>query len=336
MLIIRVPLVGTQVIFEDARSLATGAAIPERSAYLHKDIRGSVVAETYPDGSAGHVLDHGPWGETITGPSRTRHHFVDHEADPFFGAYSFGVRNYDPTLRRWTSPDPLFFVSPENEPEATSRRQLNLYSYAGNDPVNNIDSTGNFVETALDVASFAASVNTVRNWNSKTSFWTKVVDVVAVVADGAAVVVPGAPAVVGHTVRGTRAITNAAKGADRAVDVAKTVDKGVDVARGADRAADASKAGRGSVGGKPASSEHGTFYVDPKGNVVPTPQGGSITGSPDGRFIQARDATGKETGVRLDGPHKPSTHPDPRGQRPHGHVPGVKNPDGTPWLPLKE
>src|SRR6188474_2882837 len=31
--------------------------------------------------------------------------------------------------------------------------------------------------------------------------------------------------------------------------------------------------------------------------------------------------------------HKPATHPDPRAQRPHAHVPGVTNPDGTPWLP---
>src|SRR5690606_4229542 len=42
--------------------------------------------------------------------------------------------------------------------------------------------------------------------------------------------------------------------------------------------------------------EQGTFYVDPKGNVIPTPPGGRITGSPDGRFIQARDAAGNPTG----------------------------------------
>jgi hypothetical protein len=82
--------------------------------------------------------------------------------------------------------------------------------------------------------------------------------------------------------------------------------------------------------------ERGTFYVDPKGNVVPTPPGGRITGSPDGRFIQARDAAGNPTGVRIDGPHRPTTHPDPRAQQPHGHVPGVTNSDGTPWLPINE
>lgn len=84
-----------------------------------------------------------------------------------------------------------------------------------------------------------------------------------------------------------------------------------------------------------AQPEHGTFYVDSKGNVIPTPPGGGVVGSPNGRYIQARDAAGNPTGVRIDGGHKPAGHPDPRAQQPHGHVPGVTNPDGTPWLPIK-
>jgi Tfp pilus assembly protein PilV len=82
--------------------------------------------------------------------------------------------------------------------------------------------------------------------------------------------------------------------------------------------------------------ERGPFHVDSKGNAIPTPPGGKVTGSPDGRFVQARDAAGNPTGVRLDGPHRPATHPDPRAQQPHGHVPGVSNPDGTPWLPIRQ
>ena len=50
----------------------------------------------------------------------------------------------------------------------------------------------------------------------------------------------------------------------------------------------------------------------------------------------ARDAAGKPTGVRIDGPHNPAKHPDPRAQAPHGHVPGVTNLYGTPWLPIKD
>jgi hypothetical protein len=81
--------------------------------------------------------------------------------------------------------------------------------------------------------------------------------------------------------------------------------------------------------------ERGPIYVDSKGNAIPTPPGGRVTGSPDGRFVQARDAAGNPTGVRIDGPHRPATHPDPRAQQPHGHVTGVTNPDGTPWLPIR-
>ncbi|MHC1652680.1 RHS repeat domain-containing protein [Stenotrophomonas maltophilia] len=80
----------------------------------------------------------------------------------------------------------------------------------------------------------------------------------------------------------------------------------------------------------------GTIYVDSKGNAIPTPPGGKIEGSPDGRFVQAKGPDGQPTGVRIDGGHKPSTHPDPRAQQPHGHVPGITNADGTPWLPIKQ
>jgi hypothetical protein len=82
-------------------------------------------------------------------------------------------------------------------------------------------------------------------------------------------------------------------------------------------------------GGGRGADDLGTIFVDPKGNAIPTPKGGSITGSPDGRYIQARDAAGDLTGVRIDGPHGP-------GQRPHAHVPGVTTPSGDPHLPIKE
>ncbi len=95
--------------------------------------------------------------------------------------------------------------------------------------------------------------------------------------------------------------------------------------------------GGGGYGGSliGGGGSRGTIYVDSKGNALPAPPGGRITGSPNGQYKQIRDATGKETGVRIDGGHNPKSHPDPRAQQPHGHVPGVTNPDGTPWLPIK-
>jgi uncharacterized protein RhaS with RHS repeats len=43
-----------------------------------------------------------------------------------------GVRDYDPETGRWTSKDPLFFAG----------GSMNLYEYAGSDPVNRADPTG--------------------------------------------------------------------------------------------------------------------------------------------------------------------------------------------------
>jgi YD repeat-containing protein len=76
--------------------------------------------------------------------------------------------------------------------------------------------------------------------------------------------------------------------------------------------------------------------VDGKGNAIPVKAGEQIQGSKDGRFTQVKDANGNPTGVRIDGAHNPTTHPDPRAQQPHAHVPGETNPDGTPWLPMNQ
>jgi len=38
-------------------------------------------------------------------------------------------------------------------------------------------------------------------------------------------------------------------------------------------------------------------------------------------------------GVRIDAGH--TKHTDPRAQQPHAHVPGILNPDGSPWLQIK-
>ena len=81
--------------------------------------------------------------------------------------------------------------------------------------------------------------------------------------------------------------------------------------------------------------------VDEAGNAIKVPQGNWLTGTKDGKWIQERtpDGTtkGQETGTRKDGGHKPGPqHTDPRSLEPHGHVPEVTNPDGTPWLPIRK
>ena len=117
---------------------------------------------------------------------------------------------------------------------------------------------------------------------------------------------------------------------------AKIVSKGSKAGKAVDKADDAVGAGSKAAGKNKSQIDNGTIYVDSKGNAIPTPKGGSISGSPDGKFIQVRDQNGKLTGARIDGGHNSASHPDPRAQTGHAHVPGVTNNDGTPWLPIKQ
>lgn len=81
----------------------------------------------------------------------------------------------------------------------------------------------------------------------------------------------------------------------------------------------------------------GEIYVgDGKGNIIPVPTGHQLEGTKDGKWIQLKDKDKKETGTRKDGGHPPGPKhkDDPRSWEPHAHVPGVANPDGTPWLPI--
>lgn len=94
---------------------------------------------------------------------------------------------------------------------------------------------------------------------------------------------------------------------------------------------------RGASGGSasPRFCPPDRVIVDSRGNAIPLKPGEYITGSKDGVWRQVRDPQGNPTGMRMDGPHSPNAHADPRALQPHSHVPGVTNSDGTPWLPVK-
>lgn len=62
------------------------------------------------------------------------------EADAAAGTYTFGARTYDPTLRRWVSPDPLLAVLPNLDLHVGDA--LTLYGYADGNPVKHVDNSG--------------------------------------------------------------------------------------------------------------------------------------------------------------------------------------------------
>lgn len=143
-LVLRLPVNGS-VLVEEARSLATGQRVVDKSGYLLNDARGSVLARTRFASSGPPIVEaaeYDAWGATkgLPGLAAPTHQFTGQEPDPGLGLYHFGVRTYDPTLRRWLSPDPLLMVSPETG--ADIGEQLNLFAYASNNPVGRIDPTG--------------------------------------------------------------------------------------------------------------------------------------------------------------------------------------------------
>ena len=143
--VLRVPLHGS-VSVEDARSLTTGARVSAMSGYLISDARGTELATTGFDTAAPNPTreaEYDAWGKKLAGYSSLpspRHGFAGAEADEAAGTYSFGARTYDPSLRRWVSPDPLLAAAPHLDEHVGD--DLNLYAYAGNNPVRRIDLSG--------------------------------------------------------------------------------------------------------------------------------------------------------------------------------------------------
>lgn len=146
LLVRRLDLGGT-VFVEEARDLSSGARITAESGYVLNDARGSVLARTSfaaPGTTITREAEYDAWGGPLSlgATPLPRYGFAGAEADPGDGYLHFGRRVYDPSLRRWLSPDPLLLATPELD--VGDGRQLNLYAYAANNPVTHTDPTGTF------------------------------------------------------------------------------------------------------------------------------------------------------------------------------------------------
>ncbi len=88
------------------------------------------------DGTIAQRIDYTAFGEVLqdTNPGFQPFGFAGGLYDVDTGLVRFGARDYDPSVGRWTSKDPILFGG----------GQTNLYVYVGNDPVNSIDPSGLF------------------------------------------------------------------------------------------------------------------------------------------------------------------------------------------------
>ncbi|MFE1029707.1 RHS repeat-associated core domain-containing protein [Streptomyces sp. NPDC058818] len=102
-----------------------------KSYYYLTDATGNVLGLADDTGKRTHTYAYGPTGLPRTTPAEAvpqPYRYAGAYADPT-GLYKMGHRYYDPTLGRFTQPDP-------------SGQETNPYLYAAGDPINNTDPTG--------------------------------------------------------------------------------------------------------------------------------------------------------------------------------------------------
>jgi RHS repeat-associated protein len=98
------------------------------------DSAGNILRKIEWDSYGRQMSDSNPSFELAVG-------FAGGILDPLTGLVRFGLRDYDPATGRMTAWDPLLFAG----------RQMNLYQYAGNNPVIMTDRSGEELVTAVSV-----------------------------------------------------------------------------------------------------------------------------------------------------------------------------------------
>lgn len=177
---------------------------PPVVTYFHHDHLGSVPAITDAGGRVVNRSSRTPYGglRYALSESSIAADYTGHERDEGTGLHFAGARYLDARVGRWTAPDPAFERVDgmlEHHADAIGR-----YGYGHSNPVNSVDATGNIAETVLDVASAAAGIHSISQWNERTTISAKILDVAALAADVTAAAVPFIPGGVSLAVRAGR------------------------------------------------------------------------------------------------------------------------------------
>ncbi|MEZ4335172.1 MAG: RHS repeat-associated core domain-containing protein [Sandaracinaceae bacterium] len=108
-------------------------------------------------GSVVQAIDYDAFGRVVrdTNPGFQPFGFAGGLYDPDTGLVRFGARDYDPSVGQWTARDPI----------GLGGGDTNLYAYVGNDPVNSIDPTGLYIESAIDLAAIGYDIYALANSN---------------------------------------------------------------------------------------------------------------------------------------------------------------------------
>ncbi|GLQ06037.1 RHS repeat-associated core domain-containing protein [Sneathiella chinensis] len=130
-------------------ALENGDGTPkaDQITYFHQDGRGSSYAVSDEAGNQTAAVSYSPFGRVeqggfTAGNNNFRHKFAGLELDEETGLYYVGQRYYDPELGQFLSVDP-------------ARDGREPYEYAGNDPVNYVDTDGRMRQPAPFVHPFS-------------------------------------------------------------------------------------------------------------------------------------------------------------------------------------
>ena len=135
-----------------------------KTFYYHGDHLSSTSVLTDSSGNIVERTSYLPFGNLKAGGSKSGNYlYTGKELDSKVKLYDYGARNYDPELMRFIQPDTV--VQDVYDPQS-----LNRYAYVKNNPVKYVDSSGHYIESALDIAFISMDLNDINNdpgnlWN---------------------------------------------------------------------------------------------------------------------------------------------------------------------------
>jgi RHS repeat-associated protein len=120
----------------------------DSTRWIHTDPLGSATFFTDEAGARIARIAYQPFGNPYeNGATAPQQVFALHEWDADAGLYFMQRRYYSPELARFVSPDPVYLHQPDRELD--DPRTLELYTYVGNDPLDNVDPSGTSFWTVL-------------------------------------------------------------------------------------------------------------------------------------------------------------------------------------------